>query len=247
MNFVKKGICYNKEKVMNLNRKYLSFLVSELLFLKDDTIMHLIPKTECQYNKIFAKLEDICNDLNLNIRIIRRKLDLLRECDSLYVNEKVEKEFKIEIEENKIKKNKRIFTYPFEKIPQSRKKQCQDLYRSLISKYSPKLYEFPLENFENIRQAFYAYDLVSLKNMDSYKSHLELKLSTKELENLRFRLEIEISDLYRSFPLNKISLLEDSDAIIYNLKRLENIYNDYVELYGSLEEALNISIAKSLS
>ena len=179
MNFVKKGICYNKEKVMNLNRKYLSFLVSELLFLKDDTVMHLIPKTECQYNKIFAKLEDMCDDLNLNIRIIRRKLDLLRECDSLYVNEKVEKEFKIEIEENKIKKNKRIFTYPFEKKPQSIKKKCQDLYRS--------------------------------------------------------------------FPLNKISLLEDSDAIIYNLKRLENIYNDYIELYGSLEEALNISIAKSLS
>lgn len=230
-----------------MNKEYMRFLVSELIFIKDETTMHLIPKTEAEYNDIFADLEDIVDELNLNIRIIRRKLVLLKEHDMTYINNKVEKEFAGEIEENNLKKKKRIFSYPFSDISIEIKSACEDLYRSLISKYSPEFYDYPLENFQKIKDAFYSYDYVSLKDMDSEKTNLKLKITSKELSDLRDKLEIEIAGYYKSFPLNKISLLADDEAVLYNLEKLENIYNDYSNLYGSLEENLNLSIAKTLT
>ncbi len=83
--------------------------------------------------------------------------------------------------------------------------------------------------------------------MDSEKTNLKLKITSKELSDLRDELEIEIAGYYKSFPLNKISLLADDEAVLYNLEKLENIYNDYSNLYGSLEENLNLSIAKTLT
>ena len=39
-------------------------------------------------------------------------------------------------------------------------------------------------------------------------------------------------------------MLEDKEAIDFNLNRLKNVYEEYQEIYGSLGEELNIKIAK---
>ncbi|MFR4555702.1 MAG: hypothetical protein ACLT39_08055, partial [Peptoniphilus sp.] len=55
---------------------------------------------------------------------------------------------------------------------------------------------------------------------------------------------IEISILFERFPLNQLDMLEDKEAIDFNLNRLKNVYEEYQEIYGSLGEELNIKIAK---
>ena len=61
---------------------------------------------------------------------------------------------------------------------------------------------------------------------------------------MREDLEIEISILFERFPLNQLDMLEDKEAIDFNLNRLKNVYEEYQEIYGSLGEELNIKIAK---
>ena len=60
-----------------MEKDYLKFLVSELIFVKEDTITNLIPQTEEKYREIFGELENFVDVLNLNIRKIRRNIKLL--------------------------------------------------------------------------------------------------------------------------------------------------------------------------
>lgn len=60
-----------------MEKSYLKFLVSELLFVKEDTIINLIPKTYERYGEIFGDLENFVDTLNLNIRKVRRNIKLL--------------------------------------------------------------------------------------------------------------------------------------------------------------------------
>ena len=64
---------------------------------------------------------------------------------------------------------------------------------------------------------------------------------------MRDDLEIEISNLFERFPLNQLDMLEDKDAINFNLKRLKNVYEEYQEIYAGLREELNIKIAEKYS
>ena len=64
---------------------------------------------------------------------------------------------------------------------------------------------------------------------------------------MRDDLEIEISNLFERFPLNQLDMLEDKDAINFNLKRLKNVYEEYQEIYAGLREQLNIKIAEKYS
>ena len=72
----------------------------------------------------------------------------------------------------------------------------------------------------------------------------ELEITSDQLEKMREDLEIEISILFERFPLNQLDMLEDKEAIDFNLNRLKNVYEEYQEIYGSLGEELNIKIAK---
>ena len=69
-------------------------------------------------------------------------------------------------------------------------------------------------------------------------------MTNEDLEKMREDLEIEISILFERFPLNQLDMLEDKEAIDFNLNRLKNVYEEYQEIYGSLGEELNIKIAK---
>lgn len=224
-----------------MERNYLKFLVSELIFVREDTLINLIPKTEEKYREIFGELENYVDTLNLNIRKVRRNLKLLDKLSPDLAKKKAEEEFKNDFDDLREDQD---YGVNLKMSDDEVRRQVEDLFREAIFFYSPKLYDFSLEEFDQARNAFKACDKEELENFLKKARPEELEITSDQLEKMREDLEIEISILFERFPLNQLDMLEDKEAIEFNLNRLKNVYEEYQEIYGSLGEELNIKIAK---
>lgn len=173
-----------------MERSYLKFLVSELIFVKEDTLINLIPKTYERYGEIFGELENYVDTLNLNIRKLRRNIKLLDKFS-----------------------------------PEDAKNKAE-------------------EEFEKAEKLFKNCDKDGLLKFLTIERPRELDISSEKLQFKREDLEIEISMIFDRFPLNQLDMLDDKDAIDFNLKRLKNVYEEYQEIYGGLLEELNLKIAE---
>ncbi|WP_010247900.1 hypothetical protein [Peptoniphilus rhinitidis] len=226
-----------------MEKDYLKFLVSELIFVKEDTITNLIPQTEEKYREIFGELENFVDVLNLNIRKIRRNIKLLDKFPLEDARKKADEEFK-----NDFKKfSEEVFENENFYIDEEKRREVEDIFREVIFHYSPKLYDFPKEDFDRAKILFKECDKDGLLNFLERKRPKELDVSVEVLQLMRDDLEIEISNLFERFPLNQLDMLEDKDAINFNLKRLKNVYEEYQEIYAGLREELNIKIAEKYS
>ena len=101
-----------------------------------------------------------------------------------------------------------------------------------------------MEDFDEARQYFKNCDREGLERFLNKKRPEELDISDEKLQYMRDDLEVEISMLFDRFPLNQLDMLDDKEAIDFNLNRLKNVYEEYQEIYGSLGEELNIKIAE---
>ena len=226
-----------------MEKDYLKFLVSELIFVKEDTITNLIPQTEEKYREIFGELENFVDVLNLNIRKIRRNIKLLDKFPPEDARKKADEEFK-----NDFKKfSEEVFENENFYIDEEKRREVEDIFREVIFHYSPKLYDFPKEDFDRAKILFKECDKDGLLNFLERKRPKELDVRVEVLQLMRDDLEIEISNLFERFPLNQLDMLEDKDAINFNLKRLKNVYEEYQEIYAGLREELNIKIAEKYS
>ncbi|MDU5324163.1 MAG: hypothetical protein E6149_05780, partial [Peptoniphilus harei] len=88
-----------------MERSYLKFLVSELIFVREDTLINLIPNTEDKYREIFGELENYVDTLNLNIRKLRRNIKLLDKLSPDLAKKKVDEEFERDFEELREEEN----------------------------------------------------------------------------------------------------------------------------------------------
>ena len=224
-----------------MERNYLKFLVSELIFVREDTLINLIPKTEEKYREIFGELENYVDTLNLNIRKVRRNLKLLDKLSPDLAKKKAEEEFKNDFDDLREDQD---YGVNLKMSDDEVRRQVEDLFREAIYFYSPKLYDFSLEEFDQARNAFNACDKEELENFLKKERPKELEITSDQLEKMREDLEIEISILFERFHLNQLDMLEDKEAIDFNLNRLKNVYEEYQEINGSLGEELNIKIAK---
>ena len=224
-----------------MERNYLKFLVSELIFVREDTLINLIPKTEEKYREIFGELENYVDTLNLNIRKVRRNLKLLDKLSPDLAKKEAEEEFKKDFDDLREDQD---YGVNLKMSDDEVRRQVEDLFREAIYFYTPKLYDFSLEEFDQARNAFKSCDKEGLENFLKKARPKELEMSNDQLEKMREDLEIEISILFERFPLNQLDMLEDKEAIDFNLNRLKNVYEEYQEIYGSLGEELNIKIAK---
>ena len=224
-----------------MEKNYLKFLVSELIFVREDTLINLIPKTEKKYREIFGDLENYVDTLNLNIRKLRRNLKLLDKLSPDLAKKKAEEEFERDFEELREDEN---FDSQSRDLDEDKLREIEDLFRQAIFYYSPKLNDFSIEEFDQAREAFRKADKEGLEEFLKKDKPRELEMTNEDLEKMREDLEIEISILFERFPLNQLDMLEDKEAIDFNLNRLKNVYEEYQEIYGSLGEELNIKIAK---
>lgn len=227
-----------------MERNYLKFLVTELIFVKEDTIINLIPKTYERYHEIFGDLEKYVDTLNLNIRKLRRNIKLLDKFSPEDAKKKSDEEFEKEFEElcdndiGEFSSEDEII------ITDEKKKKIEDIFREIIFYYSPKLNDFPLEEFEKAEELFKNCDENGLIEFLKRDRPGELDISSEKLQFMREDLEIEISIIFDRFPLNQLDMLDDKDAIDFNLKRLKSVYEEYQEIYGGLGEELNLKIAE---
>ncbi|MGF0095353.1 hypothetical protein ACQRC6_02845 [Peptoniphilus sp. SGI.035] len=229
-----------------MERNYLKFLVSELIFVKEDTIINLIPKTYEKYNEIFGELEIYVDKLNLNIRKLRRNIKLLDKYSPEDAKNKSQEEFEKEFKE--LEEDVKVKTQEEEIIiTDEKRKEIEDIFREIIFYYSPALYEFPTEEFEKAKEHFKNCNEEALLNFLKRERPRELPISNEKLQFMRDDLEIEISMMFERFPLNQLDMLEDKEAIDFNLNRLKNVYEEYQEIYGGLGEELNIKIAEKYS
>ncbi|WP_085875575.1 hypothetical protein [Peptoniphilus vaginalis] len=224
-----------------MEKNYLKFLVSELIFVREDTLINLIPKTEKKYREIFGDLENYVDTLNLNIRKLRRNLKLLDKLSPDLAKKKAEEEFERDFEELREDEN---FDSQSRDLDEDKLREVEDLFRQAIFYYSPKLNDFSIEEFDQAREAFKKADKEGLEEFLKKDKPRELEMTNGQLEIMREDLEIETSILFERFPLNQLDMLEDKEAIDFNLNRLKNVYEEYQEIYGSLGEELNIKIAK---
>ena len=227
-----------------MERNYLKFLVTELIFVKEDTIINLIPKTYERYHEIFGDLEKYVDTLNLNIRKLRRNIKLLDKFTPEDAKKKSDEEFEKEFEElcdndiGEFSSEDEII------ITDEKKKKIEDIFREIIFYYSPKLNDFPLEELEKAEELFKNCDENGLIEFLKRDRPGELDISSEKLQIMREDLEIEISIIFDRFPLNQLDMLDDKDAIDFNLKRLKSVYEEYQEIYGGLGEELNLKIAE---
>lgn len=224
-----------------MEKNYLKFLVSELIFVREDTLINLIPKTEKKYREIFGDLENYVDTLNLNIRKLRRNLKLLDKLSPDLAKKKAEEEFERDFEELREDEN---FDSQSRDLDEDKLREVEDLFRQAIFYYSPKLNDFSIEEFDQAREAFKKADKEGLEEFLKKDKPRELEMTNGQLEIMREDLEIETSILFERFPLNQLDMLEDKEAIDFNLNRLKDVYEEYQEIYGSLGEELNIKIAK---
>lgn len=229
-----------------MNREYLKFLVSELLLLKDDTIFHTIPETSAEYNEIFGEIEDYVDSLNLNIRMIRRKLELIEKGEFIDVEKILEEEFSADINDLELKKNTKIYDKDIFEVDDDIKKTSKDLYRQVIIKLSPVLYDYDKEDFLKFQNAFRDYNIEKLRELCEKEKNILVTEKNINLEKIREDLEIEIASLYLEFPLNKIEMLENEDSISFNLQKLRDIYEDFGRIYAKLQEELNLKLARKI-
>ena len=134
-----------------MERSYLKFLVSELIFVREDTLINLIPNTEDKYREIFGELENYVDTLNLNIRKLRRNIKLLDKLSPDLAKKKVDEEFERDFEELREEEN---FVGKTRLLDDDKLREVEDLFRQAIFYYSPKLYDFSLEDFDQARDAF---------------------------------------------------------------------------------------------
>lgn len=231
-----------------MDREYLRFLVSELILLKDETLFHIIPETNAKYNEIFGELENYVDSLNLNIRMLRRKIDLV---DRAKIDEEIEdileEEFGSDLNDLELKKNMKFYDKDILEIDEDIKRACKDLYRQVISKLSPYFYKYTEIDFLKFQNAFKEYNLDKLRELCECNAELFAEIKENvNLENIREELEIEISSLYLEFPLNKLEMLESNDAVSFNLDKLKNVYDDYTSIYAKLQEDLNLKLARKI-
>lgn len=230
-----------------MERNYLKFLVSELIFVKEDTIINLIPKTYERYNEIFGELENYVDTLNLNIRKLRRNIKLLDKLSPVDAKNKAQEEFAKEFKELELE-DKKNFTREDEIIiTDEKRKEIEDIFREVIFYYSPAFYDFPVEEFDRAEELFKNCDKEGLLKFLNRERPRELRISSEKLQFMRDDLEIEISMMFDRFPLNQLDMLDDKEAIDFNLTRLKNVYEEYQEIYGGLGEELNIKVAEKYS
>ena len=122
-----------------MERSYLKFLVSELIFVREDTLINLIPKTEDKYREIFGELENYVDTLNLNIRKLRRNIKLLDKLSPDLAKKKVDEEFERDFEELREEEN---FVGKTRLLDDDKLREVEDLFRQVIFYYSPKQASF---------------------------------------------------------------------------------------------------------
>lgn len=227
-----------------MERNYLKFLVTELIFVKEDTIINLIPKTYERYHEIFGDLEKYVDTLNLNIRKLRRNIKLLDKFSPEDAKKKSDEEFEKEFKELYDNEIEEFSSEDEIIITDEKRKKIEDIFREIIFYYSPKLNDFPLEEFEKAEELFKNCDENGLIEFLKRDRPRELDISSEKLQFMREDLEIEISMMFDRFPLNQLDMLDDKDAIDFNLKRLKSVYEEYQEIYGGLGEELNLKIAE---
>lgn len=227
-----------------MEKSYLKFLVSELLFVKEDTIINLIPKTYERYGEIFGDLENFVDTLNLNIRKVRRNIKLLDKFSPEDAKRKSEEEFEREFKELREENKNKYARDEGPVISYEKRKEIEDIFREVIFYYSPSLNDFPTEEFERAEELFKNCDEDGLLEFLKRDRPRELDISSENLQYMREDLEIEISMIFDRFPLNQLDMLDDKEAIDFNLKRLKGVYEEYQEIYGGLGEELNIKIAE---
>ena len=227
-----------------MERNYLKFLVTELIFVKEDTIINLIPKTYERYHEIFGDLEKYVDTLNLNIRKLRRNIKLLDKFTPEDAKKKADEEFEKEFGELCDNNIEEFSSEDEIIITDEKRKKIEDIFREIIFYYSPKLNDFPLEEFEKAEELFKNCDENGLIEFLKRDRPGELDISSEKLQFMREDLEIEISIIFDRFPLNQLDMLDDKDAIDFNLKRLKSVYEEYQEIYGGLGEELNLKIAE---
>ena len=227
-----------------MEKSYLKFLVSELLFVKEDTIINLIPKTYERYGEIFGDLENFVDTLNLNIRKVRRNIKLLDKFSPEDAKRKSEEEFEREFKERREENKNKYAKDSGPVISDEKRKEIEDIFREVIFYYSPSLNDFPTEEFERAEELFKNCDEDGLLEFLKRDRPRELDISSENLQYMREDLEIEISMIFDRFPLNQLDMLDDKEAIDFNLKRLKGVYEEYQEIYGGLGEELNIKIAE---
>ena len=227
-----------------MEKSYLKFLVSELLFVKEDTIINLIPKTYERYGEIFGDLENFVDSLNLNIRKLRRNIKLLDKFSPEDAKRKSEEEFEREFKELEEENKNKYARDNGPVISDEKRKEIEDIFREVIFYYSPSLNDFPTEEFERAEELFKNCDEDGLLEFLKRPRPRELDISSENLQYMREDLEIEISMIFDRFPLNQLDMPDDKEAIDFNLKRLKGVYEEYQEIYGGLGEELNIKIAE---
>lgn len=230
-------------------KSYEHFLVSELIFQRDRLQFHTLPQISQSYDENFGNLEDRSDRLNLNIRILRRKIELLeRELSLKEIENVIKEEFHSQERALEEKQSNALLPFNLPFLSREEKEEQDHLYRKLIFSSAPQLYHLSKkeqDEFYKMRRAYSCCDIQTLRSY-SFPKRKSKSLCTLQWEQLKETLQVEISQLYLTFPLNQQAMLEDEQAKAFNYERLQNLIKEYSLLYRHLEEEFHLRYARQI-
>ena len=213
--------------------------LTELIYEKENLNSHLCPLIERRYVSKFGIYEYELYRLELDIKKLKRKIQLIRRqinheenVDLNKIDEKIDAEFqdyeeklKVQINEiNYIKNNE------FKKLSDEDSKRLRELYRAIIKELHPDLNPNQTIREKNIfiqaTKAFKDGDLAEMESLYVLVPNGELN-DEGEIENLQKLIkdmESKIEKIKSEYPYNKKELLIDDKAgTEYKLMLLELI------------------------
>jgi hypothetical protein len=252
----------------NLRNKLetLKIIITEKIAKKDYLIFHECKHIETVYMLKLGHLEFKIFEIKLNIRKIKREIQLIqkqinvqKKVDLAFIKKQIELEFEkyiLELEEKGAKLNIAIKRSELKTLPKKDVIEIKKIYKELILKLHPDLNENISEKEKELLfQVMESYEdgnLEKLKVLKVLASDIP-NILMKDDENifdklndqinvLKINLELidkEIREIKNSYPYNKKNFLSDKEKLEKYQEVLNSELNNYIETQAKYKKKLD--------
>lgn len=239
--------------------------LTALIMEKDEMVYHICPSIESDYMLKIGTLEYKAFEFQCKILRIKRKIELIQQKFNRQeavilplIEEQLDKEYaeyEVKLKEKLNSLNDAIAYSQGKELSAEDVKELKRIYRKIVKRLhpdmNPDITETEHKLFLNAVAAYKNGDLKTLKSLeillDEISDEIEDYSSIEYLKDKREALKKHIDSLLsyiekikKSFPYNQKEFLQDDEKVAKKQAEINNIIEQYKEMYKHYEEKLNV-------
>lgn len=238
--------------------------LTALIMEKDELVYHICPSIESDYMLKIGTLEYKAFEFQCKILRLKRKIELIQQKFNRQeavilplIEEQLDKEYteyEVKLKEKLNSLNDAIAYSQGIDLSAEDVKELKRIYRKIVKRLhpdmNPDITETEHKLFLNAVAAYKNGDLKTLKSLeillDEISDEIEDYSSIEYLKDKREALKKHIDSLLsyiekikKSFPYNQKEFLQDDEKVARKQAEINNIIEQYKEMYKHYEEKLN--------